>query len=227
MLTICTFNIKNNYKEYNITKTNKIIKLIKDNKIDYLCTQELFDKCKKDINNKYNIYGKSRYKLKILKKYNESVGIITNHKVIFNKTKYLPFIPSLTKRIYTKIITEYNNNLITIINIHLENKKTYVKKRQLNKLLKIIRQEQNNIIITGDFNSKINHDIFINFINELKKLGIKRIPINTKTLKQSKYNKAIDHIFISNNFEVIEKKVIKDLDISDHYPLIVKLKLNK
>lgn len=227
MLTICTFNIKNNYKEYNITKTNKIIKLIKDNKIDYLCTQELFDKCKKDINNKYNIFGKSRYKLKILKKYNESVGIITNHKVIYNKTKNLPFFPSLTKRIYTKIITEYNNNLITIINIHLENKKTYVKKRQLNKLLKIIRQEQNNIIITGDFNSKINHDIFINFINELKKLGIKRIPINTKTLKQSKYNKAIDHIFISNNFEVIEKKVIKDLDISDHYPLIVKLKLNK
>ena len=78
--------------------------------------------------------------------------------------------------------------------------------------------------MTGDFNLKINKKIFLDFIDKLKRINIERIPLDEKTLKQSLYNRAIDHIFISKEFQIIDKEVVKTLEISDHYPLLVRIK---
>lgn len=232
-MKICTFNIKNNYKEYQKEKAKDIVDFIDNNKIDILCTQELFDTCENDITNylsktNYKIYGKYRFKLSILKKINESVSIITNQKAISEKTYQLPYLPSLLKRIATKLIIDIDDyGEICIINTHLDFKYNLAKKRQLNKLLKIITNEKRPIIITGDFNLKNNNPIFNDFVDNLEKLGIKRVPVNEKTLKQSKYKRAIDHIFISNNFELKKLEVIKELEISDHYPVLIDIEIYK
>ena len=59
----------------------------------------------------------------------------------------------------------------------------------------------------------------------LEKIGISRVPLDEKTLKLSRYSREIDHIFISDGFKVKNKQVIKDLEISDHYPVIVELEI--
>ena len=37
-------------------------------------------------------------------------------------------------------------------------------------------------------------------------------------------NKAIDHIFVSDCLILKTKKIIEDINISDHYPFIIELK---
>ena len=37
----------------------------------------------------------------------------------------------------------------------------------------------------------------------------------------SRYHREIDHVFLSNEFNVENYSIIKDLEISDHYPIMV------
>ena len=229
MLTICTFNIKNNYREYRSNKADKIIEFINRNSIDYLCLQELFIKCDEDLRKRFNdtgykIYGKFRFCLPIFKSINEAVSIITRENVIYNKTYHLPFLPSGLKRIVTKVVVEDDDlGKITILNTHLDYMFDFVKKRQLKKILQLIERESNPVILTGDFNLKVNNPIFKDFIKKLDKIGLVRVDIHEKTLKQSRYNRSIDHIFIPKNYTVEMLKVVKDLDISDHYPILLQI----
>lgn len=230
MLVISTFNIKNDYFKYKKDKTNTILKYLKDNNIDILNLQELYLKLDKDLSKElkkinYKKIGKYRGISRILlKPFNESTPIITNKDIVEIKHFKLPFIPSLQKRVMTKIVIKYNNELVSIYNTHLDFKFDKVKKKELDKIYKIISKDKNKIILTGDFNLKNNKEIFNDFVDKLNKLGIIRIPLDEKTLKQSMYNRAIDHIFVSKEFKIVDKEVIKTLDISDHYPLLIKLK---
>ena len=229
MLTICTFNIQNDYRKYDILKSKEIVKFLKRNKIDILSLQEVYPKVDKDLkrilsDTKYSISGKYRFFLNLfLKRVNEKTPIITNKKVLSTKTYHLPFLPSTLRRIITKVEIEDNEKVISIYNTHLDYKYLSVRKRQLKKVLNIIKNDKNPIILTGDFNLKNNNIYFKKFISELEKLNIKHIDILDNTLKISKYHRAIDHIFISDSFKLKSKKRVTNLDISDHYPIIIKV----
>ena len=70
----------------------------------------------------------------------------------------------------------------------------------------------------------INNPLFKEFINELEKIGIKRVTVLEKTYKTHSKNNAIDHVFVSREMNILKYKVIKDdkyKDFSDHYPIIV------
>ena len=230
MLRISSFNIQNNYNNYNINKTKEIINYLKNNNIDILGLQEVFYLCDKDIckkiDSKYNYYGKYRFYSKLLLRHiNEMTPIITNKKVIEKKIYRLPFLPSLTKRILTKVVIEYEGKRISIYNTHLEVRNLKVKERQLKKIYNLIKKDNNLIILMGDFNLKNNKEIFNDFEDLLKEKGLYRVEFNHKTLKISKYKREIDHIFLSNDFKLIDKKVIEDLSISDHYPVMIDVNL--
>lgn len=229
MITIATFNIKNNYNDYDKRKSLKIYNLIKKKNIDILCMQEVFSKCKMDLceiikNTDYNMYGKYRYRMKIFDHINESVSIITKLNVLEHATFHLPYLPSTLKRVITRVVVDTDEfGKIVILNTHLDFMFDIAKKRQLKRILKIVKCEQYPTIVTGDFNLKNNNNVFNNFVDEMSNLGLKRVVINEKTLKQSRYRRAIDHIFIPNNFKLIKTEVIKDLDISDHYPVLIQI----
>ncbi len=227
MLKVSTFNIQNDYGK-DLTKNKQIIDYILTNKIDVIGIQELFKKNAKDLENKlqkanYNITGTYRYKLPFLKRYNEKNSIITNKDIIDTKTYHLPFIPSFTKRVLTKTVIKYNDKLVSIYNTHLECKILSVKQKQLNKVINIIKKDPNGIILLGDFNLKTNKDMFNEFTSRLEEIGIYRVPINDRTLKTSKYHRAIDHIFLSSNFKVIKKEIVNKVKTSDHYPVLISL----
>ena len=230
MITICTFNIQNDFKNYDITKSKEIVEFLKNKNIDIYSLQEVYSKIDKDLRKvikalSYTING--TYRFIIPTRFNEKNPIITNKKVISERTYHLPFLPSALKRIMTKVEIEDEGKIISIYNTHLEVRKENVKKRQLNRIVQILKKDKNPIILTGDFNLKTNKEIFNDFVSELEKLGIKHVDVEDKTLKISKYHRAIDHIFISNNFKLISKDRITDLDISDHYPVIIKVDYKK
>ena len=229
-MIISTFNIKNDYSFYNKNKSLEIAKYIRNNRIDILGLQEVFYKCDEDLKkelNGYNIIGNYRFKTRLFHPTdNEKTPIITKNNIILSNTYNLPYKPSKLKRVMTHIVILDNNKEISIYNTHLEAKIDKVKCDELNEIYNIISSDNRPKILMGDFNLKETDDIFVNFINELKDININRVDINERTFKAEKDNRAIDHVFISNDFKVVNSFVIKDLLISDHYPVIVEIKEN-
>ena len=227
-MIISTFNIQNDYKNYKKNKSNEIVDYIKNNKIDIIGLQELPNIYNNELanilNKNYKIYGKYRYKLNVLfQKSNEKNPIITNQKVLKYKTYYLPSFPSYFKRIMTWIIISYKGKELSIYNTHLEVKNNIIKKRQLNKIYKVLSKDNRPKILMGDFNITINNEIFKYFINKLETINIERININNKTYKNAKNNLAIDHIFKTKDINIISSKTVLNLEISDHYPLLIEI----
>lgn len=225
-LIIGTFNLKNDlwnknwkYKEY----AKQVANYIKNKKIDILATQELTKKYSKELYNNlsnYNIYGKYRYKkIFFLSKYDERVGIITNKIPIKIYNKYLSLFPSIPR-----VLTAIEQDNLFIINIHLDYKSMKAKEKEIKKLYKfILNNKDKNIILLGDFNLKEENNLFKEFKDKLKELKINQI-----TNKKVFVNKPIDHIFISNNIELLDIWTDKELiSISDHRPIFIKIKLKK
>ena len=98
-----------------------------------------------------------------------------------------------------------------------------VKKRELRKLLKLIQKDDNLIVLLGDFNLKNNNKLFIDFFKALEESNIYRVDVGEKTLKVSKSKRAIDHIFLSQEFKLKKMEVIKNVEISDHYPILIEV----
>lgn len=222
------------------------------NKADYLFlgTQELTYNITKRLNvflKKHNIYG--GYRLgnckiirKLFKKYNESNAVITKQKVKKVKNYLLPFFPwnfkdmrlsfkkkSVMPRIATMVILEYGEKEICVINTHLDYYIKSIQKRQLKKLLKIIKKnyQKYEIVLCGDFNLEIKHKIFKEFTKELENYKIKRVMVDTKTNSQKFKNKtAIDHIFVPESWEINEAAIITDSSlngITDHTGIFVNI----
>ena len=231
-MIISTFNIQNDFKKYKKDKSKIIYNYLKDNNIDIIGLQEVYYMLNHSLNkllkHSYMMKGKYRFFLKLIHlTSNEKTPIISKYKIISHKTYSLPFRPSLLKRVLTHVIVEYENKQISVYNTHLESELNHVKKKQLDKILDVIQKDNLPKIIFGDFNLKDDNPIFQEFIGNLEKLDITRLPINEATYKFAKSNKAIDHVFYSNDFVVNSYEVIKNINTSDHYPIIVDLDLKK
>ncbi|MBR6690540.1 MAG: endonuclease/exonuclease/phosphatase family protein [Bacilli bacterium] len=220
-IIIGTFNIQNNIKEDVNNKTEKIVDFINKYNIDFLGLQEVRKEYEDNlIKGNYNVYGNYRFKnLRLLKNINESVKIISKEPIKNTSTVYLSkflFFP--------RIMTTVETDNFIFINVHLEFWSNYFRKKELNNLYKYICSKNNkDIILVGDFNTDYNQKDFLNFINNLKKLNINLVNNEEITHK----NKIIDFIFVSNNYEILDILVPKELnDISDHNPILVKIKKN-
>lgn len=182
--------------------------------------------------------------------FNESNAIVTHIEdvdYVSNKTIHLPSWPTgsdvvlngvntLTKlqpRILTYVIDDEKQ--LVHINTHLHD--SFPEKREEQELfiadyakaLKIAYPEYD-MIVTGDFNDDITKLSFQKFVDEMKKLGLERIPILEKTYSKQQKNIAIDHIFISECLSLEDFKVCDTGDITtttDHYPVIANLSKNR
>lgn len=258
-IVIGSMNIQNKYKipDYDglDDKGNDNAEILKefldDEKIDILGTQELvrkfIDRIKIVLKPNYKIYGNFRYgntnlvkRINFFDRYNETVSVITKHKVLKCKTVTLPWIPnnikeiihgirvkSLRPRVATIALIEIENfGKINFINTHLDHRLNIVQIKQLAYLQKIIEKAKYPVVLVGDFNMDISCPRFSLFVDNLKKMGYQRVPNARKTYKYQENNLPIDHIFIPSTWNIEEVEVVRDKylnDFSDHYPMIVRV----
>ena len=248
-LKIASFNIKNGEKSKKEKNANILVNIIKKEKIDILGTQELTKEYEKTLKQKltnYKFYGKYRYGNGILSKfkYNENNIIITNKKVKYNKTIELPWLAnnfkdlknsiinkSITPRIVTMItISDKELGKIIVFNTHLDYKIHSIKKRQLEKLKKIIFKYKKRYptVLTGDFNMNEKDSDFKNFVLSLEEKAMKKVNIKNNTYMAPNGKKStIDHIFIPKDWKIVESGIIDSEDISDHKPIYVLIDIEK
>ena len=238
-MKLLSFNVRNRYKIKNYDGTyknndtvKKLSNYIIQNKIDVVCLQEVIELYRDRLTlelNDYKVYGNPRMGrsiftkvIDIIKRFNESVNIYSNLKIVKNINYRLPFLPDLLPRVATRI--DLKNN-ITVINTHLSAYNKISKNRQLKKLYKIIKKIDNPVILLGDFNMNIKSNILTRFINELDLIGIKHIDIKGRTFKKSKRDLPIDHVFVSKELKIkkIEKIKDKEVSFSDHYPILIEM----
>lgn len=248
MLNIATINVQNKYKlkKYNGVYRDEdhvkmLFSLIEQYDLDIIGLQEVnqryFERLQKQLPDHFFCYGKFRYIKSFFTKYiypfsifNESVPILTNRKILRKKTKVLPWLSSYVPRIVTIVMLDMADiGPIAVLNTHLDYMKVETKRRQLQKLGRIIEKIRIPVILVGDFNMTVKNENFQLFIKKMESLNIKRVEINEATFKKSKNNVAIDHVFLSSCFtleQVLLEKNEKYNYFSDHYPLIVKLSIN-
>lgn len=122
-------------------------------------------------------------------------------------------------RIVTIVLTKINNINICAINTHLEYQIPSIQKRQLEVLKNIIEKyyQDYQIILTGDFNMEITEDNLKEFIDNILNYNLKRVEVNDKTnADKFPQETAIDHIFIPNSWDIVEKGT-KTIDyVTDH-----------
>ena len=224
-MKICSYNIQNKFIKHK-DKTSDIIKFIKKYDLDILGLQEyLLKEVNKFKLDSYMCVGKGR----LIRKngmFNETCAIITNKEIIYNKTHKLPWFFTTFPRIINEVSINSCKKEYLVINTHIDYLNKRCQKKQLNYIFNYLNNLDNkdNVILMGDFNLDLDSNILSDFINNLSNIGINRVDISSKTYKN--LDRPIDHIFISKNIKLLDKKVIidNDFDISDHYPVYIEIK---
>ena len=242
IINIATFNIKDDFNNYlgGISKAlNRPLlysKIIKENNIDIIATQEMTYKFTKNLKkylDKYSFNGKYRFSnfLKHIP-FNENNMIIANKSILFNKNYILPgrskIISSIKnksiyKRLANVLLIEEKGKKICIINTHLASSSQVIKDIQIESLYKIICEHNDSpVILMGDFNMSSSNKTFKLFTEKLEGINIKEIKMKSPTYG----NKKLDHIFLSDNIKVLESKIIDCKDLSDHNGILAKISIN-
>lgn len=240
-------------REDGINTAKLVAEHIEKENYDILGTQELTRNFLNNITSglvHYKLYGGYRYGSNIISKkipfindFNENNNIVTKNEVLKEETKLMPFIPnnfkdlkesiikcSIMPRIVTIIVTKSDKGIICAINTHLDYQIPSLQKRQLEFLKNIVKKYASRypVVLTGDFNMEIGTEYFDLFNDELKDIGLKRVEVNDKTIASKFPNQtAIDHIFIPNDWKVINKGV-KNIDyVTDHKEVFVEVEKSK
>lgn len=251
-ITIGSFNTKDNQinrqggvREDGTDNAEILANQIKENKFDYLGTQELtlhyVNNLKGHLKN-YKFYGNYRYgKLLVHMPYNENNMILTNQDVITSETVQLPWIAdnwkdlktsvtqmSIMPRIATIVITkDAQNREVCMINTHLDYQVPSIQLRQLKELKNLINkyQEKYPIILTGDFNMELTNPAFQQFVTENQDI-LQHVDIAEPTWHgQNGEAQTLDHIFVPASWHVIDSGVIDSMDTSDHNMIFAKVKV--
>lgn len=237
-----SINSKGGMREDGISNADILAKQIKEEEFDLIGTQELTIKYVNELAlrlNDYKFYGNYRYG-NLLKNipFNENNNIITNKNVVMQNTIWLPWIAnnftdlkkSITKmsimpRIATiVIINDEIHGQICMINTHLDYQIPSIQMRQLQALKKIITKysSQYPIILTGDFNMKIDDKNFSSFISDMKDNNMKRVEINENTWYDKNGNgKTVDHIFLPKDWNIQNAGIVDLNGTSDHKGIFV------
>lgn len=243
-------NRQGGIREDGINTAKLVAEHIEKEQFDILGTQEL---TRTFINNivlnleSYKLHGGYRYgnsplvtKVKFIDDFNETNSIITRHEVLEEETKNMPFIAdniidikdsiikgSIMPRIATITITKIGSEIICAINTHLDYQIPSVQVKQLEFIKNLVKYYSTKypVVLTGDFNMEIGTEHFDRFNIELLKYGIKRVEVNEKTNADKFENKtAIDHIFIPNEWDVINQGTKEIEYVTDHKEVFAEIK---
>ncbi len=212
-MKIVSYNIHKGMDTNNVFTLNKIIKYLKKLDADIICLQEVL----------YNQFAVLKQSLKVdgvfaanINKPTLMYGIATlsKNEILDKEHVFLKSKGEQRGFLHTNIFSKHC--CIDVMNTHLGLDKDE-RKEQLNQIIDYTNRLRKAKVICGDFNEK---NIFINTFND------SAIYTNNQSIATfEKSNARIDYILVDKTLEIYKYKVDKT-NLSDHYPIIVDIKLN-
>lgn len=229
-----------------------IVQLIKENNPDIITAQELIENSEKSIDtakymaNKlgYNYFYKEGDTWSPAKnnKTSQNNAIFSRFLIEKNTFSYLtpphhnPPDANYEGRVYVEIFIKINNKLLSIGTTHLSFSPRFVitekRKKEVDKLVAVIKSKKSNFVFTGDLNSS--PDSYT--IEQIQKYLIHAGPDyrqptwTTKPFdyhgqfKEHKLRWRLDYIFVTKDIKVISSKII-ETKYSDHLPILLTIDL--
>lgn len=158
------------------------------------------------IESKYGRFSRKLWRLK-----NQSNGFLAKKNLSFTKH----FFKHGAKKLFYEI--ELNES-VHLFMVHFSLGKR-IRQKQMNELAQIVKRK-NKVIVCGDFNLKsydelhpLLHDCDLNMINAK----------NDRTFPSHKPRKMFDLFLCSKNIQVKDFKVLDDVKISDHLPVLLEV----
>lgn len=244
-MKIMSFNLRHSIIQsitgYWLFRYRNIVKYLNKDTYDIIGTQEVtrFSKryLKKHMNN-YNVIGEGRGSFIFTNEYNV---ILINKK--YEITKYKTYSLSNDINVLGTKLVGYNfpricsvvhfkddKHKYLVINTHIDNSTSDNKKKMLDileKILKLEREDDELVIITGDFNMSMNKKIE-KFISNNKLKNIFKDNEKSSFVKDDNMRR-IDHIFVSNKFKIKDSYIDYECNnnkcISDHYSIVGEISL--
>lgn len=197
----------------NVFTLNKIIRYLKELDADIICLQEVL----------YNQFALLKQSLKVdgifaanINKPTLMYGIATlsKNEILYSKHIFLKSKGEQRGFLHTNVFSECC--CIDVINTHLGLDKDE-RKEQLSQIIDYTNRLQKSKVICGDFNEK---NIFISIFND------SAVYTNNQSIATfEKSNARIDYILVDKSLGIYKYKLDK-INLSDHYPIIVDIKLN-
>lgn len=220
-IKIITYNIHSGKNVWMVPQLNRIIKFLKYEQPHIIGVQEIHENNKKGmqfsiLKHHLNINGHFGPNVSIGEG-NFGIATFCEFPIIENKHFLLPKNREQRGFIDTKILI--NHEEVHILNTHLSlnsRKRT----QQLNEIKKYLSFLKSPYILIGDLNTTYPDLEESNVIDAAKEMKKEHL----STLMLSK--KRIDYLFVSNNFNVIDYKVLP-VKMSDHYPVVVEVTFSK
>lgn len=128
-----------------------------------------------------------------------------------------PLKSSKIKRILGESIVDIDGRRVHLFVVHLS-LGVQIRQEQIQEIIKIISATTDPVILGGDFNTHVLHEIADN--TRLRSCG------NFNTFPSWKPKKCLDHIFVSQEFTIHDAYVYRDALFSDHLPLVAVVSLD-
>ncbi len=231
------------YKEDPVKISNEILKIDPD----VVCLQELRQSLNQKINFEETISGITKYKCY----YKEAVTwdnrpdmtsqgnailskfTIKNFRFEFiRQFKHNPENAAKEGRVYLESDINIGTNIITVGTVHMpyayKFRNTEVRKREADKLCKILSRHHTNYIFTGDLNSTPSSYTVNNILakTDLKNAGPEfgqktwtTKPFNYHGFTENNLNWRIDYSFVTKDINVVSSEIV-NTDFSDHLPIL-------
>lgn len=238
LVTVVTFNIEKTFfppkKEIKIVTYNihsglnkdmfptlfDIIDFLRVSNADIICLQEVNESAKvgfqvsslKEELDMYSHFGANVVDLGF------NYGLVTYSKYPIKSENHVYLSSDREQRGMLHTVVKIDSKKLNIINVHLGVGKEE-RKLQLNELVQYIKSlEDEYYIVLGDFNQgnvSLDEEILKDVAVELDKSNILTFALGLD---------RIDYIFVSKNMEVLNYDVLIK-SMSDHYPIVAKIKI--
>lgn len=162
----------------------------------------------------FGIYGKA---IDFMKGY-YGIGILSKFPIIRSERVLLPKKGNTEQRILLRSDIEMpDNSIITFICTHLEASSSIDREVQVRFIEKYVKKIKNPVIIAGDFNAEPDSKEIVRMRKNWADMTNKDLTFSTM-----EPSIKIDYIFCrqKNKFELKHTEVLKDIKLSDHFPIV-------
>ncbi len=212
-ITLLTYNIHRGRDSNNKYTLNQMIQFINESNADVICLQEVLSSQSIKIGLATETYSYfepnvvtpiSAYGLGIYSKY---PIIESNHVRLTSSNEKIGFLHAVLK--------VDNEKKLNVINVHL-GLNSYERNIQISEILDYVNKLDGETVVLGDFNQT---NVYLeNLVDVAQHHNLENIH------SYSALDARIDYIFITDNKVYCSHYSVLEIDLSDHYPVLGKIK---